>query len=114
MTKRRLELPPSIDETLGNLDQPEVAPAKLDKRTLANTGREAQFNTRVPRSFREDINVIKQRDDLKNDWQFLWVAKQAYEMIPAEKREQLIKQAVREDQAMRKHPEWRRARLERK
>jgi hypothetical protein len=113
MKKRSLELPPSLDETLGNLDQPEVAPAKLDKRTLANTGRDAQFNTRVPKSFKDEISAIKERDDLKNDWQWLWVAKQAYEMLAADKRERLIKTAISEDPAMRKHPEWKRKRLQR-
>jgi hypothetical protein len=113
MKKRSLELPPSLDETLGNLDQPEVAPAKLDKRTLANTGRAVQFNTRVPKSFKDEINALKERDDLKNDWQWLWVAKQAYEMLPADKRERLIKKAISEDPAMRKHPEWKQKRLQR-
>jgi hypothetical protein len=101
--KKTLPPPPSLHETRDNLSQPETAPAKLDKRTLRNTGRTVQYNVRVSTDFQEELNALMTRDRLTG-WQWLAVAIEAYKALPEQERERLIKQIVTNDPAMRQFP----------
>jgi len=69
--RNSLGTPPSPDETLGNLNEPEVAPAptptiktkkesatKTDGRSLRRTGRTEQFSTRVTDEFKKEIHSV--------------------------------------------------------
>lgn len=65
--KRQLPTPPPMTETLGNLEEPESAPApapvspaagKIDGRTLRKTGRTEQFSTRVHPQFKKKIHAL--------------------------------------------------------
>jgi hypothetical protein len=101
--KKTLPPPPSLNDTRDNLSQPENAPAKLDKRTLRNTGRTVQFNVRISPDFQDELNDLMTRDRLTG-WQWLAVAMEAYKALPDQEKERLIKQAVTNDPAMRQFP----------
>jgi len=47
LKKHKLEAPPTLVETISNLQLPEVIGEKIDKRSLRKTGRTEQFATRV-------------------------------------------------------------------
>jgi len=105
--KRALPPPPGLHETRDNLSQPETAPARLDKRTLRNSGRTLQYNVRISPEFQEELNTLMLRDRLTG-WQWLAVAMEAYKAIPEPERERLIRQAVADDPAMRQFPDSKR------
>jgi hypothetical protein len=100
MAKKTLPPPPSLNDTRDNLSQPEVAPAKLDKRTLRKTGRTAQYNVKISPDFQEELNALMTRDRLTG-WQLLDAAIEAYKALPDQEREALIKRVVANDPAMR-------------
>jgi hypothetical protein len=104
MAKKTLPPPPSLTDTRDNLSQPEVAPARLDKRTLRNTGRTVQYNVRISPDFQDELNDIMTRDRLTG-WQWIAVALEAYKALPEQEREALIKRVVANDPAMRQFPE---------
>ena len=62
MKKSKLSTPPSVLETKGNIEQPEVAP--LDGRNK-KTGRTYQLSTRVHPDFYFRLREIAARDRLK-------------------------------------------------
>lgn len=102
--KRTLPPPPNLGETRDNLSQPETAPARLDRRTLRNTGRTVQYNVRISPDFQEELDALMARDRLTG-WQWLAVAKEAYKALPEQERERLIKRVVTDDPAMRQFPD---------
>jgi len=109
MKKTKLiELPPSMDETKGDLkQQPEVAPLKPDKRSHRSAGRSCQFNIHVPQGFKDEYEAIKKRDRLLNRWHWAAVAMKAYNALPKEERERLIAEVIANDPAMQQFPDSR-------
>jgi hypothetical protein len=103
MAKKTLPPPPNLSESSNNLNQPEIAPSKFDKRTLRNAGRTVQYNVRISPDFQNEMNALMARDRLTG-WQWLAVALEAYKAMPDQEREALIKQVVANDPAMRQFP----------
>lgn len=99
MAKKSLGPPPAMVEARSTLSQPETAPAKLDRRTLRNTGRSVQFNVKISPSFQDELNRCMKRDRLTG-WQFLSVAAEAYNRLSDQEKNALIKQAIDNDPAM--------------
>jgi predicted DNA-binding ribbon-helix-helix protein len=101
MKKRKtLGPPPTEADTTDNLSQPEVAPAKLDKRSLRRTGRHTQLNLKVSEDFRDRYEEVARRDRLTN-WQLLASALEAYNSLSKEEKESIIEKVVMDDPAMR-------------
>ena len=65
LKKRKLEAPPTLDETTSNLQLPEVIGDKIDKRTLRKTGRTEQFATRVSKEWLGKVKGISEKENLK-------------------------------------------------
>jgi hypothetical protein len=105
--KKTLPPPPSLQETRDNLSQPETAPAKFDRRGLRNTGRTVQYNVKVSPDFQAELNGLMIRDRLTG-WQWLAVAKEAYNALSETEREALIRQVVASDPAMQQFPDLKR------
>lgn len=102
---RLIELPPTMDETKGELaKQPEAAPLKPDKRSLRSAGRSFQFNIQVSENFREQYETVRKRDRLLNRWQWAAVAMKAYNALPKDERDRLISEVMAEDPAMQQYP----------
>jgi hypothetical protein len=66
LKKRKLEVPPTLDETTSHLQTPEVIGGKIDKRTLRKTGRTEQFATRVSKEWLIKVKEIATQENLKN------------------------------------------------
>jgi len=65
LKRHKLETPPTLTETISNLQLPEVIGEKVDKRTLRKTGRTEQFATRVSKEWLEKIKEIARKENLK-------------------------------------------------
>lgn len=100
-TKRRsLGTPPT--DTRDNLKEPEIAPSgnvaphKVDKRTLRRAGRDCQLNAGVSFEFRNRFNQTALRDGLQN-WELLAASLAAYERLPEEERDKIIEEVRRQN-----------------
>ena len=81
--KTRLPSPPTPDQVVNNLDQPETVPNSpasdtVDGRTLKKTDRIVPFGTRVTEEFKKRFNQVAARDGLKKV-ELLEMALNAYE-----------------------------------
>ena len=65
LKKHKLEAPPTLVETISNLQLPEVIGEKIDKRSLRKTGRTEQFATRVSKEWLEKVKGIAKKENLK-------------------------------------------------
>ena len=65
LKKHKLEAPPTLAETISNLQLPEVIGEKIDKRSLRKTGRTEQFATRVSKEWLEKVKAIAKKENLK-------------------------------------------------
>ena len=61
LKKHKLEAPPTLVETISNLQLPEVIGEKIDKRSLRKTGRTEQFATRVSKEWLGFLPSFKKR-----------------------------------------------------
>ncbi len=98
--KRSLGAPPT--DVRDNLKEPEIAPSgnvapyKVDKRTLRRAGRDHQLNAGVSLEFRNRFNEIAARDLLQN-WELITAGTELYERLTKEEKEAIIKEIRRKN-----------------
>jgi hypothetical protein len=98
--KRSLGAPPT--DTRDNLKEPEIAPSgnvapyKLDKRSLRRADRKYQLNTGVSLEFRNHFNEIATRDGLQN-WELIAASLAAYENLSKAERDRIIEETRRKN-----------------
>lgn len=96
--KRSLGAPPT--DTRDNLKEPEIAPSgniaphKVDKRTLRRTSRDYQLNMGVSLEFRNHFNEVAIRDELKN-WELIAASLAAYEGLSKAERGKIVEEIRR-------------------
>ncbi len=78
--KKRLGVPPALEDVSGTLEAPEHAPAAPERKARAKTGRIVQFGTKVTPEFDERFRGIAFRAKLKHS-ELLEEMLEAYEKI---------------------------------
>lgn len=98
--KRTLGAPPT--DIRDNLKEPEIAPSgnvapyKVDKRTLRRAGRDYQLNAGVSLEFRNHFNEVAARDELQN-WELIMAGFDLYERLSKAEKEKIITEIRRKN-----------------